>query len=45
MNKKIERNYLEINSIKDLNKPNTSPKGYIVQLVEPKDFQINKFKE
>ena len=43
MNKKIERNYLEINSIKDLNKPNTSPKGYIVQLVEPKDFQLNKF--
>ena len=43
MNKKIERNYLEINSLRDLNKPSTSPEGYILELVEPQDFQLNKF--
>ncbi len=43
MNKKIERNYLEIKSLKDLNIPNTFPEDYIVKLIEPKDFQLNKF--
>tara|TARA_B100000900_G_C20137055_1_gene536425 strand:+ start:22 stop:525 length:504 start_codon:yes stop_codon:yes gene_type:complete len=43
VNKKIERNYLEINSLRDLNKPSTSPEGYILELVEPQDFQLNKF--
>ena len=43
MNKKIERNYLEINSISDLNDSNTSPEGYLVELIQPADFQLNKF--
>ena len=43
MNKKIERNYLEINSITDLNDSNTSPEGYLVELIQPIDFQLNKF--
>ena len=43
MNKKIERNYLEINSLTDLNDSNTSPKGYLVELIQPTDFQLNKF--
>tara|TARA_Y100000389_G_C17418078_1_gene494972 strand:+ start:558 stop:1061 length:504 start_codon:yes stop_codon:yes gene_type:complete len=43
VNKKIERNYLEIKSLKDLNIPNTFPEDYIVKLIEPKDFQLNKF--
>ena len=43
MNKKIERNYLEINSLTDLNDSNTSPKGYLVELTQPTDFQLNKF--
>ena len=43
MNKKIERNYLEINSLKDLNKPNINQKDYSIHLVEPIDFQLNKF--
>ena len=43
MNKKIERNYLEINSLSDLKDTNFSPKGYRIQLVKPVDFQLNKF--
>ena len=43
MNKKVERNYLEIKSLTDLNIPNTSPNDYLIQLIEPADFQLNKF--
>ena len=43
MNKKIERNYLEINSLSDLNDSVISSEDYIVSLVEPADFQLNKF--
>ena len=43
MNKKIQRNYLEINSITDLKDSKNSPEGYVVQLVQPSDFQLNKF--
>ena len=43
MNKKIQRNYLEINSLSDLKDTNFSPKGYRIQLVKPVDFQLNKF--
>ena len=43
MNKKIQRNYLEINSIIDLNESNTVADGYYVQLVKPVYFQLNKF--
>ena len=43
MNKKVERNYLEINSIKDLNESNTFPEKSLIYLVNPADFQINKF--
>jgi GNAT superfamily N-acetyltransferase len=43
VNKKIERNYLEINSLTDLNDSNTSPEGYSVEPIQPADFQLNKF--
>ena len=43
MNKKVKRNYLEINSLADLKYTNISPKGYSILLIEPSDFQINKF--
>ena len=43
MNKKIERNYLEINSLKDLNESFTSTKEYFVTHLNPPDYQINKF--
>ena len=43
MNKKIERNYLEISSLGDLNDSVISSEDYLVSLVEPADFQLNKF--
>ena len=43
MNKKIQRNYLEITSIIDLNESSILPDGYTVQIIEPEDFQLNKF--
>ena len=43
MTRKIERNYLEINSIKDLNESKIKLNGYQVKLVKPTEFQLNKF--
>ena len=43
MNKKVTRNYLEINSLDDLNESNNFPKGYKIELVMPEDFELNKF--
>ena len=43
MIKNIERNYLEINSIKDLKAVNKKSTDYSINLVDPKDFQLNKF--
>tara|TARA_Y200000002_G_scaffold236469_1_gene195348 strand:- start:849 stop:1352 length:504 start_codon:yes stop_codon:yes gene_type:complete len=43
VNKKIERNYLEINSLADLKESYTPSKDYFVKLVQPVDFQLNKF--
>jgi ribosomal protein S18 acetylase RimI-like enzyme len=41
--KEIERNYLEINSLEDLNETNILSENYSIKLVEPRDFQLNKF--
>tara|TARA_B100001175_G_scaffold308689_1_gene309410 strand:+ start:59 stop:562 length:504 start_codon:yes stop_codon:yes gene_type:complete len=41
--KEIERNYLEISSINDLNESSISPVGYIIEIINPANFQINKF--
>jgi len=43
VNRKIERNYLEINSLRDLNDSIINHEGYFIKLVEPVDFQLNKF--
>jgi ribosomal protein S18 acetylase RimI-like enzyme len=43
VNKKIQRNYLEITSITDLNDSSILTDGYTVQIIEPEDFQLNKF--
>ena len=43
MSTKVERNYLEINSIGDLNYTNIPADNYSVKLINPPDFQINKF--
>jgi len=43
VNKEIERNYLEIYSIEDLKDPLIFSDKYFVKMVEPSDFQLNKF--
>jgi ribosomal protein S18 acetylase RimI-like enzyme len=39
----VKRNYLEINSIEDLNKGTDPQDEYSLNLLEPKNFQLNKF--
>jgi ribosomal protein S18 acetylase RimI-like enzyme len=39
----VHRNYLEINSIEDLNNVNDPQEEYSLNLLEPQNFQLNKF--
>ena len=41
--KKIFRNYLELKSFKDFKEVKKLSEGYLVELADPKDFQLNKF--
>tara|TARA_B100000287_G_C20512884_1_gene733778 strand:- start:501 stop:1004 length:504 start_codon:yes stop_codon:yes gene_type:complete len=41
--KNVERNYLEIYSIKELNDDEKKPIDFSLNLLDPKDFQLNKF--
>ena len=43
MSQEIKRNYLEINSIKDLNEGKKPSQDYNLNLVDPINFQLNKF--
>tara|TARA_B100000676_G_C18015665_1_gene809506 strand:+ start:597 stop:1100 length:504 start_codon:yes stop_codon:yes gene_type:complete len=43
VNKNIERNYLEINSLNELKDVVFTSKQYSIELVNPVDFQLNKF--
>ena len=43
MSKKVERNYLEINSIEELNESNNLASDFTIELVQPDNFQLNKF--
>ena len=43
MIEEVKRNYLEINSLKDLQEGEQPSENYIVDLIEPTDFQLNKF--
>ena len=43
MKEKIFRNYLEIKSLKDFKEVKQPSEDYSVELVNPKDFQLNKF--
>ena len=43
MNKKINRNYLEISSIKDLNESIIGLDNYSLKFLDKPDFQLNKF--
>ena len=43
MTEEVKRNYLEINSIKDLKESNQSFDGFAIVLLDPVNFQLNKF--
>ncbi len=43
MKKNIDRNYLEIYSLNELIEPECPSKEYVVNLIDPPDFQLNKF--
>jgi len=43
VNKIVERNYLEINFLEDLKDTSDFGENYSVNLVDPVDFQLNKF--
>ena len=43
MTKEVKRNYLEINSIKDLKAGNKPSEHYSLSLIDPINFQLNKF--
>ena len=43
MTEEVQRNYLEINSIQDLNKVKEPDGDYSLNLLEPINFQLNKF--
>ena len=43
MSKKVERNYLEINSIEELNESNNLALDFAIELVQPDNFRLNKF--
>ncbi len=43
MTEEIKRNYLEINSIQDLKEGNKPSEDYSINLIDPINFQLNKF--
>ena len=43
MTQEVQRNYLEINSIQDLNEVNDPTEDYSLNILEPINFQLNKF--
>ena len=43
MTQEVQRNYLEINSIQDLNEVSEPSEDYSLNLLEPINFQLNKF--
>ena len=43
MTQEVQRNYLEINSIEDLNNVTDPQEEYSLNLLEPQNFQLNKF--
>ncbi len=43
MNKKVDRNYLEIQSISDLIESKISSDELVVELINPANFHLNKF--
>ena len=43
MTEEVKRNYLEINSLQDLNEGYKPSNDYSLCLINPIDFQLNKF--
>ena len=43
MTEEVKRNYLEINSLKDLIEGNKPSEDYSLSLINPINFQLNKF--
>ena len=43
MTEEVKRNYLEINSLQDLIEGNKPSKDYSLSLIDPINFQLNKF--
>ncbi len=43
MIRKIERNYLEIKSLSELRESHSPTNDYFIKLINPADFQLNKF--
>ena len=43
MTQEVKRNYLEINSIQDLKEVKKPSEDYSIQLLNPTNFQLNKF--
>ena len=43
MTEEVKRSYLEINSLTDLQESEQPLEDYIVNLIQPTDFQLNKF--
>ena len=43
MTKEVKRNYLEISSLQDLKEGNKPSEDYILKLIDPINFQLNKF--
>ena len=43
MNKKVERNYLEINLLEDLRDSGQFSNDYNIKIVDPENFKLNKF--
>ena len=43
MSEEVKRNYLEINSLKDLKDVNKPSEEYSLSLIDPTNFQLNKF--
>ena len=43
MTEEVKRNYLEINSLKDLKDVNKPSEDYSLSLIDPINFQLNKF--
>ena len=43
MTQEVKRNYLEINSLKDLNQGSKPSDDYSLNLLDPTNFQLNKF--